>query len=49
MSSLPKAPVARIMKSVGATRISGDAVALVNEAMENYGTALAAKANAISL
>lgn len=45
MSSLPKAPVARIMKSVGATRISGDAVALVNEAMENYGTALAAKAN----
>ena len=45
MSSLPKAPVARIMKSVGATRISGDAVTLVNEAMENYGIALAAKAN----
>ena len=45
MSSLPKAPVARIMKSVGATRISGDAVALVNEAMENYGIALATKAN----
>ena len=45
MSELPNAPVARLMKSVGANRISGDAVALMNEAMEDYAISLTAKAN----
>lgn len=45
LSELPKAPVARLMKSVGATRVSGGAIDLMNEAMENYGVTLAAKAN----
>lgn len=45
MSEIPRAPVARLMKSVGATRISGDAVDLMNEAMEAYGLKLASKAN----
>ena len=45
MSELPKAPVARLMKSVGATRISGDAIDLMNEAMEDYGISIATKAN----
>lgn len=44
MSELPKAPVARLMKSVGATRISGDAIDIMNEAMESYGLDIAAKA-----
>lgn len=45
MSEIPRAPVARLMKSVGASRISGDAVDLMNEAMEDYGIRLASKAN----
>lgn len=45
MSELPNAPVARLMKSVGANRISGDAVSLVAESMEDYAIALASKAN----
>lgn len=46
MAEIPRAPVARLMKSVGASRISGDAVDAMNEAMEEYGLQLAAKANA---
>lgn len=46
MAEIPRAPVARLMKSVGASRISGDAVDAMNEAMEEYGLKLAAKANA---
>ena len=45
MSELPNAPVARLMKSVGANRISGDAVNLVAESMDDYAIALASKAN----
>lgn len=45
MSRLPNAPVARLMKSTGANRISGDAVVLLSEAMEDYGISLATKAN----
>lgn len=44
MSELPRAPVARIMKNVGATRISNDAVSLMNEALEDYGISIATKA-----
>ncbi len=44
MSELPKAPTARLMKRVGATRISGDAIILMNEAMEDYGISIASKA-----
>lgn len=45
-NTLPRAPIARLMKSTGATRISGDAIDAMNEAMEDYATSLAAKANA---
>jgi histone H3/H4 len=44
MSELPRAHVARLLKSTGATRVSGDAVDLMNEAMEDYGISLASKA-----
>lgn len=44
LSELPKAPVARLMKKVGAARISGDAVDVMNEAMEDYGLTIASKA-----
>ncbi len=44
MSELPRAPVARLLKSTGAIRVSGDAVDLMNEAMEDYGISLASKA-----
>ena len=44
MSELPNAPVARLMKRTGATRISSDAVNVMNEAMEDYGLTLASKA-----
>lgn len=45
MSELPKAPTARLIKNVGAARVSGDAVSLLREAMEDYGTSVAKKAN----
>lgn len=45
LSEIPKAPVARLMKRVGAARISGDAIDLMNEAMEDYGLQIASKAN----
>lgn len=45
MSELPKAPTARLIKNVGASRVSGDAVVLLAEAMEDYGTSIARRAN----
>lgn len=45
MSELPKAPTARLIKNVGASRVSGDAVILLAEAMEDYGTSVARRAN----
>jgi histone H3/H4 len=48
ISELPKAPAARLMKSVGASRISGEAVDMLTEAMEDYGTDVARKANAFA-
>ena len=45
LSELPNAPVARLMKRVGATRISSGAVDAMNEAIEDYGLKLASKAN----
>lgn len=42
---LPKAPTARLLKRVGAARVSGDAVDLLAEAMEDYGLSIAMKAN----
>ncbi len=45
MSELPKAPVGRVLKNAGAQRISGDAVDLLLESMENYGTTVASRAN----
>ena len=45
MSELPKAPTARLIKNVGASRVSGDAVILLAEAMEDYGTSIARRAN----
>lgn len=44
LSELPKAPVARLMKRTGASRISGDAIYKMSEAMEDYGLELATKA-----
>lgn len=44
LSELPKAPVARLMKRTGVSRISGDAICEMSEAMEDYGLGLAAKA-----
>ena len=45
MSELPKAPVGRLLKNAGAQRISGDAVELLSEAIEDYGSTLASRAN----
>lgn len=45
MSELPKAPTARLIKGVGATRVSDDAVNMLREAMETYGTDVARRAN----
>ncbi len=45
MSELPKAPVGRLLKNAGAQRISGDAVELLSEAIEDYGVNLASRAN----
>ena len=44
-NELPKAPTARLMKNAGAKRISGDAIDLMAEAMEDYGLSIAMKAN----
>ena len=44
MSEIPKAPVARLMKRTGATRISNDAIDVMNEAIEDYSLKLAFKA-----
>ena len=48
MSELPKAPTARLIKSVGATRVSDDAVNMLCEVMEAYGTDVARRANAFA-
>lgn len=45
MAALPKAPVARIAKSTGAARVSGDAVALLQEVMEDYALSIVYRAN----
>lgn len=45
MSEIPNAPVARLMKRTGTHRVSGDAVKLMNEAMEDYAISLANKAS----
>lgn len=45
MTELPTAPTVRLIKKVGAKRVSRDAVSLVAEAMEDYGSSLARKAN----
>ena len=44
MSEIPKASIARIMKNTGADRISGDSIELFSEALEEYGSTIAAKA-----
>lgn len=45
ISELPKASTARLIKNVGATRVSHDAVNMLAEAMETYGTNVARRAN----
>lgn len=44
MNELPKAPTARLIKATGVTRVSGDAVDLLAEVMEDYGTSIAVRA-----
>ena len=41
---LPAAPVVRIMKNVGAKRVSADCIEVFRETLENFGTDLAQKA-----
>lgn len=44
MSELPFAPVKRIIKNTGASRVSEDAVVLLNEVLEEQGTEIAMRA-----
>lgn len=44
MSEIPKACAARIIKSTGAERISGDSLNAFVEALEDYGEKIASKA-----
>lgn len=44
MSDLPMAPVARMMKNVGAQRVSADAKVELSEALNDYGNLVASKA-----
>lgn len=44
MSELPRAPTARLLKGVGAKRISADAITALNEAVEDYGCDISRKA-----
>lgn len=43
--AIPRAPVTRLAKSTGASRVSGDAVDLLKEAMEDYAVDVSRKAN----
>lgn len=44
MSEYPEAPTARIVKSIGAERISADAVATLTDAVELYCASIGSKA-----
>ena len=44
MAELPLAPVARLIKNVGAARVSEDAAAAMQEVIEDYATGVAQKA-----
>lgn len=48
ISEFPRAPTTRIMKNAGAQRISKDAIDTLLDAMEDYGTDVAIKANALA-
>lgn len=44
MSEYPKAPTARLLKSVGAERVSTDAIDVLGQAAEDYVTSISQKA-----